>query len=152
MVTIDSKFGSDEALKRLKNLLTGLKESRSATGETSGSSIALMRSQRVGNSIFRPQFYGEVSSGETECSLNGEFRLSRTAKTFARGWFGFVGVWTMLTSALAIQSTEPYSWVLPLAGVVLLGIGVLFLWFAQRYYESDKDWILRILSDELRTK
>jgi len=121
---------------------------QSVSGAASESMVRIIRIQRIGNSIFRPEFYGNFISTSNGCILHGQFRLSKQASGFITWWFLGVSFLTILAAAEGVRTGYSGWWQVPLGGVSVLLVGFLFLLFAKYYYRHDGDWIaqqLRIL-------
>lgn len=148
--TIITRLPRDIAIQRLKTLLAREQSVCAAQGAIVDSTVTLTRIQRLGNSVFRPQFSGILVPTESGSVLRGDFRLPDSARSAIWIWFVAVGLWTCLSAVVWIRERFRDAWVLPLSGVAMAAFGLAFVCFAKRYYRSDRDWILRALKDELQ--
>jgi hypothetical protein len=152
-IEIGSPLSVGEVTQRLHRLLSGTRDVTgqhpALSGHVTQSGIEVMRTQRFGNSAFRPQFSGVVKSTSFGTSIVGSFGISKRAKSFMRRWFFSVGAWLIGTIIVAWTAHIPILWYLPLGGVALLAIGAAFLHFAKSYYREDQQWLLKLLSDAL---
>jgi len=150
MIEIASSLSIVEVTGRLQRLVGG--ESTVVSGRLVNSDLELVRTQRVGNSAFRPQFVGFVKQVAAGTVVIGDFNLSKRTKAFMRRWFLGVGVWVVCTLVVASTAHMPLLWLMPLAGAALFCLGAAFLRFARSYYRNDEDWLLTLLSDTLEAK
>jgi len=121
----------------------------SVTGAASESMVKIIRIQRIGNSIFRPEFNGNFTPTPDGCILHGQFLLSRRASGFIKAWFLGVSVLIICAAAMGIRTGYSGWWQVPLGGVSVLLVGILFLLFAKYYYHRDEDWIVQQLRIQL---
>lgn len=121
----------------------------SVLGAASESTVRIIRIQRIGNSIFRPEFNGTFTSTPDGCNLHGNFQLSDQASRFIKGWFAAVCVLIVCAAGMGISTGYREWWQVPLGGVGVLLVGILFLLFASYYYRHDKDWIVQQLRIQL---
>jgi hypothetical protein len=124
----------------------------SVSGAATESMVRIIRTQRIGNSLFRPEFNGTFTSTPYGCSLQGDFRLSHRASGIMKAWFSGVGVLVIIAAGIGVQSGYHEWWQVPLVGVAVLLGGVLFLWFARFYYRRDRDWIMQQLQSLLESE
>ena len=154
VIEIDTKFLVPEVEARVKNMLARLKDSSghfpSVVGQVSESKVELMRSQRSGNSAFRPQLTASIIPRDAGTRLVVQFGLSKKARAFVRSWCSGVGVWLVLSIVSAATSRLAILWYMPIGGLAVLILGVLLLRVARSYYKDDQDWLLRAISEELR--
>ncbi len=149
MVTISSKLSVEDTLQRLDRLLAGASERPSLAGKRDGRTFAVMRARRRGNGILRPQLSGTVEPAAPGCAIKGKFEFCRKARIGLRLWFAFGGLWTV-ASILAGLRMGPHSlWVLPAAGVAMILVGAVSVQVATSYYNSDREWLVKLLTEEL---
>ena len=149
VVTITSQLRLPEAQERLQRLFAVAAKIYSLSGQLSGPSVTVMRSQQYGNSLLRPQFVGVLQETDSGCALTGEFGFSTAMKGFLKGWFALLALWTVAATLVTVTHGELSLWPLPVGGIVLLCLGALFVKFAKSYYASDRDVLIRTLSEEL---
>jgi hypothetical protein len=156
MIEIVSPLSTAEVTQRLLRLLDGMRDVSGQhsvlTGRVVESRIELMRTQRTGNSAFRPQFTGSVKPTAAGTVIVGSFGLATKTKSFMRRWFITIGIWLICTIVVASTDHTLDAWLLPSGGLVLLGIGAAFLHFAKAYHREDQQWLLKLLSDTLESK
>lgn len=154
MIEIDSKLPVNEATQRLRHLLANMKDSTGQfsvlSGHVTDSHLDMIRTERLANSVFRPQFAATLRRTESGTRLVGDFILSGKARSIVRVSFASVGVWLILSIIVAASSGQPILWYLPVVGGLVLVLGLLFLRFARTYYRDDEDWILRLIAENLR--
>lgn len=149
MIKIYSKLRVEDALHRLDRLLAGAPEADSLAGQRDGRTFCVMRAKRLGKGILRPQLSGIIEPAEAGCAITGEFRFCRRARIGLRLWFAFGGLWTV-TSVLVGSRMRLHSlWVLPAVGVAMVLAGAVSVQFATSYYNSDREWLVKFLSEEL---
>ena len=147
-VNIEITNTVDNAVARLQHFLAA---DRSISGTVSESTVRIIRTQSLGNSIFRPEFNGTFTSTPAGCSLHGDFRLSDQATGLMKAWFLGMSSLAIIAAVMGIRTGYSEWWAVPLGGLrVLLG-GVLFVWFANYYYRADRDWIVQQLRTRLGT-
>lgn len=149
MVRIPSKLRVDEALQRVDRLLAGASEAESLAGERDGRTFSVMRAQRLGKDILRPQLSGIIEPAEAGCAIRGEFRFCRRVRIGLRLWFAFGGLWTVASMLVGFRMGLHSLWVLPAAGVAMVLIGAVSVQFATAYYNRDREWLVKLLSEEL---
>jgi hypothetical protein len=150
VITIPTKLTQQDAIGRLERFLRASLKTKRFSGEICGSSFRLTCSQPVGNSNFRPQFVGTVEPAATGSEVRGDFQFAPSARGFLISWFVFCGFWTAAASiSVLVKPGPPVLRLMPLAGVVMLGIGFLFVKFAKSYYNDDKARLARAISEEL---
>ena len=78
----------DNAVARLQLFLAT--SDHSVSGVASESVVRIIRTQRIGNSLFRPEFNGTFTSTPDGCTVRGTFRLShrasRSKRKSSHGW------------------------------------------------------------------
>ena len=146
-VQMETNESVDNAVARLQRFIAA--PENFVTGTASESAVKIMRTQRIANSLFRPEFNGTFTATPNGCTLNGDFRLSRRASGMMKAWFSAVAVLAIIAAGVGIQSGYPQWWQVPLGGVAVGLGGVLFLMFARFYYRKDKDWIFGQLEIQL---
>jgi len=139
----------DNSVARVQRFLATA--DNSVSGTASESIVRIVRIQRIGNSIFRPEFNGVFTSTPDGCNLDGNFRLSNRASRLMKSWFAGVGVLVIAAAGMGMRAGYSKWWQVPLGGVGVLLVGVLFLLFASYYYRRDKDWIVQQLRTQLET-
>ena len=149
MVRISSKLRVDEALQRLDRLLAGASEAESLAGKRDGRTFSMMRAQRHGKDILRPQLSGIIEPSEAGCALRGEFRFCRRARIGLRLWFAFGGLWTVASMLVGFRMGLHSLWVLPAVGVAMVLMGAVSVQFATAYYNRDREWLVKLLCKEL---
>jgi hypothetical protein len=150
MITIPTKLAKQDAVFRLERLIQVSSKTHRFSGEISGSSFRLMCSQSVGNSAVRPEFSGIVEATSSGSEVKGDFQFSKSARRFLSSWFVFGTLWTVGAGvSVAHQPVPPVLKILPMAGVGMLVIGVVFVRFAKSYYRDDQTRLTRAISDEL---
>jgi hypothetical protein len=149
MVTISSKLGVEDALQRLDRLLAGAREAQSLAGKRDGRAFSVRRAQRLGKGILRPQLSGIIEPTEAGCALKGEFGLCRKARICLRSWFALGGLWTVASILVGFRMGPHSMWLLPAVGVAMILIGAVSVQFATSYYNSDREWLVKLLSEEL---
>ena len=111
MIEIVSPLSTTESTERLRHLMDGMRDASGRysvlTGRVGQSDIEMMRTQRSGNSAFRPQFIGSVKSTATGSVIVGSFGMSLKTKSFMRRWFITIGVWLVCTIVVASTSHVP---------------------------------------------
>jgi hypothetical protein len=142
-VHIEIRNSVDISVARVRHFLAAA--DHSVSGAASESMVRIIRIQRFGNSIFRPEFNGKFSSTPDGCNLCGIFRLSDQASGFIKSWFLGVSVLIICAAGMGIRTGYSEWWQVPLGGVGVLLIGSLFLLFAKFYYRGDEDWIAQQL-------
>jgi hypothetical protein len=148
-VHIESSNSVNNSVALVRDFLAAA--DHSVSGAASESMVRIIRIQRIGNSIFRPEFNGSFSSTPDGCILHGQFRLSKQASGLIKSWF--VGVSVLLIFAAVSGARTGYNgwWQVPLGGVSVLLVGFLFLLFAKYYYRDDEDWIVHQLRSQLES-
>ena len=149
MIKIYSKLRVEDALHRLDRLLVGAREADSLAGQRDGRRFSVMRARRVGKGVLRPQLSGFIEPAEAGCAIKGEFRFCRGARIGLRLWFAFGGLWTVASMLVGFRMGLHSLWVLPAAGVAMVLIGAVSVQFATSYYNSDREWLVKFLSEEL---
>ena len=149
MVTISSKLSVEDALHRFDRLLESASQSCTLAGKRDGRSFSVMRAQRFGNSVMRPQLAGSIEQTEAGCVIKSEFGFRQSVKISLRLWFVFIGLWTIASGLIAFHTGPASLWLLPAAGVTMALMGVLFVQFSKSYYRSDREWLAKLLSEEL---
>jgi hypothetical protein len=139
----------DNSVARVQQFLAAA--DHSVSGVASESMIKIIRIQRFGNSMFRPEFTGKFTSTLDGCNLNGDFRLPQRASGFIKAWFLVVSGLIICAAAMGIQTGYSEWWQVPLGGVGVLFVGLLFLLFAKFYYRGDEDWITQQLRIQLES-
>ena len=143
-VNIETKDSVDRCVARLQHYLAAA-DRYTVSGTASASTVRIIRTQEFGNSIFRPEFDGAFVSTRDGCDLQGNFRLSDKAAGIKKAWFLSISIIVIFGAGMGIRAGYSDWWQLPLAGVGILLLGVLFFRFANYYYRGDKDWIVRQL-------
>jgi hypothetical protein len=146
-VHIESRNSVEDSVDRVRRFLAA--PDHSVSGAASESLVRIIRTQRIGNSIFRPDFNGTLTSTPNGCTLHGTFRLTDKASGYMKAWFSGVIVLIVLAAAMGIRTGYSQWWQVPLGGVSVLLIGVAFLLFANYYYRRDKGWIVQQLRTQL---
>lgn len=146
----ESAFDLPESIRRL-SAATGRSvfvASEAAVGTVSNSRVSLQRViPLVGNS-FKPFFVGafRVQNGRTV--LAGRFTILRSVKTFMSIWFGFILLWTILTVPALLQRNAN-AWWFPFAGIGMLVVGGVFVWFCKRLSRNDVAWLSSVIGNAL---
>ncbi len=150
MITIATKLAKQDVIARLERLIQVSSNAHRVSGEISGSSFRLMCSQSVGNSTLRPEFAGTVESASIGSEVKGDFQFARSTRQFLTRWFVFSTLWTVGAGMfVALRPDPPALKVLPLAGVGMLLMGILFVRFAKSYYRDDQAKLASAISEEL---
>jgi hypothetical protein len=146
-VHIEISDSVENSIARLQRFLVAT--DNSVSGAASGSMVRIIRIQRISNSIFRPEFNGTFTPTAGGCNLHGNLRLSDRASGLLKAWFLGVGVLIIGAAVMGIRTGYSEWWQVPLGGIAVLLMGVLFLLFASYYYRGDKDWIVQQLQIQL---
>jgi hypothetical protein len=146
-VHIEIRSNIESSVARVQHFLAAANDS--VSGAASESMVRIIRIQRNGNSIFRPEFNGTFTPTADGCKLHGDFRLSRRASGILKAWFSGVGVLVIIAAGIGIQSGYREWWQVPLGGVGILLAGFLFLLFAKFYYRGDEEWTAQQLGSLL---
>ena len=146
-VHIEVRDSVENAVARVQRFLAAA--DHAVCGVAAESQVRIIRTQRIGNSLFRPEFHGTFTSTPDGCNLRGSFRLSDQASGIIKAWF--LGVSVLVVGAAVVGIRTGYSewWQVPLGGISVLLVGVLFLRFASYYYRGDKHWIVQQLRTQL---
>jgi hypothetical protein len=154
VIEIESKMSLDEVVRRLQTLIPSTRSagltSAAVIGCVTESQFELMRFSQYANSYFRPRLSGQLVSTATGTKLIGDFSFSQRAKSIFKLQLVSFCIWILVATAAALWFARPIYWCLPAAGVGGLMIAVAIPRFARSYYAEDEDWLLRLLSDELR--
>jgi hypothetical protein len=142
-VHIEIRNGVESSVARVQHFLAAA--DHSVSGAASEAMVRIIRIQRIGNSIFRPEFNGTITSTPDGCILHGNFRLSDQASGIIKAWFWGVIVLIICAAGMGIRTGYSQWWQVPLGGVGVLLAGFLFLLFAKYFYRGDEDWIAQQL-------
>jgi hypothetical protein len=146
-IQIEIRDSVEKSVARVQRFLATA--DNSVSGTASESMVRVVRIQRIGNSIFRPEFNGVFTSSPDGCNLDGNFRLSNRASRLMKGWFAGVGVLAIAAAGMGIRAGYSKWWQVPFGGIGVSLVGVLFLLFARYYYRRDTDWIVQQLRTQL---
>lgn len=146
-VHIEIRNNVESSVARVQHFLAA--GDHSVSGAASESMVRIIRTQRIGNSIFRPEFNGTFNSTPDGCNLHGGFRLSHKASGFIKAWLSGVGVLVVCAAGIGIWSGYSEWWQVPLGGVGVLLVGLLLLLFSKYFYRGDEDWIAQQLRNLL---
>jgi hypothetical protein len=154
VIEIGTRLSPDEVKQRLRRLFASVKDASGVhpglAGEVREFEVKLTRTQWTANSALRPELTAAITPTESGGTrLNGSFGLADRSRLFIRGWFGFLGIWLMISVVVAASSESSVLWFLPCAAAALLAAGTLFLRFAGAFYRKDKEWLLRSVSQEV---
>ena len=144
---IESQSRANDVVDKLQHWLTN--PDNSVSGVASESTVRVIRTQSLGNSVFRPEFNGNITSAPVGCNLHGHFQFSSSASGILKAWFSGVGVLVIASAGMGIRTQYPEWWPVPVGGIGVLLFGVLFVWFSRHYYREDKDWIIEQLRIQL---
>jgi hypothetical protein len=153
-VTVESGYGIEDSVRRLRKAYDEMSASTDLSwglsGVVSAKSVRLMRVQQTSNSIFRPEFTGSFEMRESKCFLSGTFSTNHAALVVMRLWA--ISLVTIIVGAtyVSFKYPSPYSWILPIGGIFILGGGYLFVVAARAYYRTDVDVILRFITESIR--
>jgi hypothetical protein len=142
-VHIEIRNNVESSVARVQHFLAA--SDHSVAGAACESMVRIIRTQRIGNSIFRPEFNGTFNSTPDGCVLHGNIRLSDQASGIIKAWFWGVIALIIVSAGMGIRTGYSQWWQVPLGGVGVLLVGFLFLLFAKYFYRGDEDWIAQQL-------
>ncbi len=159
---IPAAFASDfpvaEAVSRLRNAtqrsVLAAFGRECAVGTVSQERVRLQRVIPLMGNSFKPIFVGSFVERNGRTMLEGRFTLFRSTKILMTVWFTFVLLWTTLASTAVIFDVrllreQPEMLFLPIAGVVLLFLGLGFLRFGWWISRRDVDFLSTVISGAL---
>ena len=103
---------------------------------------------------FAPRFVGRFVYDAKGTVLTGGFRIGVFPRGFMALWFGFIVVWTIAAMVSVTTGYQIPEALLPLAGIGMLVIGIIFVrlstWLSRSDISYIQSTIEKALSDDIR--
>jgi hypothetical protein len=154
-VEFESVLPLEESVKRLAEVsrrfafLTLFREA--AVGEVSVNRVSLSRHRPTFSNAFKPCFLGRFSNQQGRVVLSGRFTMMLFVKIFMTCWFGFCIFWAC-GATLAVLRSPLSPTLLPLGGLLMLGLGIGFVSFSKRLSANDDEYLSSVIRSALSSE
>jgi hypothetical protein len=151
-VEFESVLTLEESVEQLSKVtkrfafLTLFREA--AVGEVSADRVSLSRHRPTFSNAFKPCFIGQFSNRQGRVVLSGRFTMMLFVKVFMTCWFGFCIFWTCGATLAVLRSPLSLT-ILPLGGLLMLGLGIGFVSFSKRLSANDNEYLSSVIRGAL---
>lgn len=153
-VRFTSPYSTHEAMSRLsavvKPTVLSSFAGQCAVGTVTEKNVRIQRVIPLVGNAWKPFFYGSFSKAEAGAVLEGVFKFSALTRVVMSLWFGFVSIWIILASAIALTNSPSDFW-LPLLGVAMFGAGIGLVLTGKWLARNDVAWVTQVIVQTIGT-
>ena len=141
---VKSDFDIKDSVLRLNDAVSSFSVStlfkEKLVGHVRENHVVLRRERPHIQNSFKPFLDASFIEEDGCVYLKGEYRMSRPTQIFMVFWFGFIAFWELMVIS-KLQLDNPKYYLFILAGLVMLGFGVLLIKFGAKLASNDISWI-----------